>query len=797
MTDDNVISDPFARYVSRVKDARLEQLNAICEGAPDSRSARSDKAILARRETITSSQDEIESASAPSSRAVAEFAARTGQFLKKAAGSEMIERDYLAKTRPGLLGLPKRVGLKAIRYPVKTYTDGLFAQQEAFNSLVASFISENAAQIGSLLETGNELEHEAQLQQEFNRNAIACVSAMSDAIASLWGALQEQNEFNSQITSLLNDVIDGTSELVASVKERTDQRLAVCENRLDSAEDILRQQAEENTKRFEAAEARTTSLFEVLEANLSETRNHLSKRIDSAEARIEAEAGRVGAVESRADISAEQLGLLDERCQKSEARLDSAEDGLTFLGQEQLHVQKRSDEIEGALRAHDERFEEDERHIEDLASQLSSTSQAVQDTHSFFSLQLDAVDARIEHAQIRQHEASEWMAKLEGRLDDSDEWLTNLAKDADSTKDWLTNVGKNLDSTREWLDNVNSEAQKHGEWLSAIETDIKTHSDWLGNLETTTKEHNDWLSTITESKEKLDIWTGNLQRTQDEHASLLSDLTRHQKEIDYQIVFVKRKLDEAQPSDSAARIREKSVIAEGLESGLTEDEYVIFEDRFRGESSGLKARQQRYLEHFEGCKNVIDLGCGRGEFLELLNERGVKCLGIDSNTEMIQMCKSKGLEARQENLVAFLEAADDASFDGVFCSQVVEHFSPGVVLRICKLIARKLSPGAAVVVETIDPRSIYALVNSFLLDPSHVFPVHPGLLEFGFSLTDVELEGIQHLAPVPEDERLEFPNRPDESIADGNGLADKNFRRIDRFLFGFQDYALIGRKAKA
>ncbi len=784
MTDNDVIGDPFARYASRVKDARLEQLNATCGGAPDSRSARSAKTILARRETLTDSQSEIESAKPPSSRAVVEFTDRTDQFLKEAAGSEMINRDYLAKTRSGLLGLPKRMGLRAIRYPVKTYTDGLFAQQEAFNSIAASFISQSAKQTKALLEQGNQLEQKAHLQRDFNHSAIACVGAMADVISSLWGALQEQSEFNSQITSLLNDVIDGTSELAASLKEGTDRRLAVCENRLDSVEEILRQQAEENTKRFDATEARATSLFEALEVNLSETRDHLSERLDSAEARIEAQGGRVGAVEARADTSEEQLGLLDERCQKSEGRLDSAEDGLTSLGQEQLRVQKRSDEIEGALRANDERFEEDERHIEDLASQLGSTSQAIQDTHSFFSLQLDAVDARIEHAQIRQHETSEWVAKLEGRLDASDEWLTNLAKDADSTKDWL--------------DNVNSEAQKHGEWLSSIQTDVKSHADWLGNLETTAKEHNDWLSTITEGKDKLDIWTGNLQKTQDEHASLLSELTQHQKEVDYQIVFVKRKLEEAPSSASATQIRKESVVAGGLDSGLTEDEYVIFEDRFRGESSALKARQQRYLEHFEGCKNVIDLGCGRGEFLELLGEQSINCLGIDSNPEMIRICKSKRLAAKQDDLVAFLEAADDASFDGIFCSQVVEHFSPGMVLRICKLIARKLCPGGAVVVETIEPRSIYALVNSFLLDPSHVFPVHPELLEFGFSLTDVELEGIQHLAPVPEDERLEFPDnsRPDELRADESGLADKNFGRIDRFLFGFQDYALIGRKAK-
>ncbi|MBN2207938.1 MAG: methyltransferase domain-containing protein [Candidatus Coatesbacteria bacterium] len=781
----DVVSDPFARYISRVKDARLERLNTLGAGAPDGRSARSANAIMARKETLTRSQTEIESAKAPSSREIAEFTDRTGQFLREAASSAMIKRDYLAKTRPGLLGLPKRVGLRAIRYPVKTYTDGLFSQQEAFNSISASFISENAERTKLLLETGRELEHKARLQLDFNRNAVGGVSTMAEAISSLWAALQEQNEFNSLLVSVLNDVIDGSSELAASVKEEADRRLSTCEGRLDSAEDALRQQTKDNSERFDALQSHATSLFETLQTSLAETRDHVFGRLDAAETRIESESARTTAIEMRNDATESQLGRLDERCLKSESRLDGAETGLASLDNRYLENQRRSDELEGAVRAADNRFEGNERRLEDLSGQIVSNSQAITDTHSFFSLQLEAVDARVEHSQIRQHETSDWITKLEERLGDSEEWLGNLAKD--------------LDSSREWVKNLDSQSQKHGEWLLGIESDVKSHSDWLENIEASIKEHADWLSTIAESKEQLSIWTGNLQQTQDSHASLLSDLARRQKEIDYQIVFVKRKLEEAGPSASAVQHGEKIIAANRLESGLSEDEYVIFEERFRGDSAILKARQERHLEHFEGCTNVIDIGCGRGEFLELLSQRGINCLGIDSNPEMVRICESRGLEVKEDDLVAFLEAADDGSFDGVFCSQVVEHFSPATVLRICKLIAQKLSPGGAVVVETIDPRSIYALVNSFLLDPSHVSPIHPELLKFGFSLTDVELEGIERLAPVPEGERLDFPDDSPAAEQAGGGTerTDKNFRAIDRFLFGFQDYALVGRKPKA
>jgi len=673
-----------------LKDARLERLNAVFAEDADSRSTGPAKALQSVKETLKGTQDEIQRASASSRREDVEFGDRMEDLLAQASGRKSIKRDYLAETRPGVMGLPKRLGLRAIRYAVKTYTDGLFGQQEAFNALSTSIIAENAGQIRSLLSRGNELEQKARLQQDFNRDVIACVSAMSDAVSSLSDAFKQQREFSSLIVSLLNDVIDGSSELATALNEKTDQRLGVCEKRLDGAENVLRQHAEENGHRL--------------------------------------------------------------------------------------------DDLESAVRAVDERFEEDERRIEQLVGEIASTSKSVQDTHSFFSLQLEAIDSRIEHSEIRANEASEWMSNLEERATKSEEWLSN--------------VDKEIDSSKQWLENLASDVKGHGEWLADVGSRVNSHADWLANIQATTKEHNDWLSSLAEGRQQLEVWTGNLQQTQEQHASQLVELAQHEKEIDHQVFFVKRKLEESRPTPTLVPSQERPDAARA-EPGLTEDEYVIFEERFRGESAALKARQEHYLKHFEGCKGVLDLGCGRGEFLELLKERGVEAIGVDSNPEMVRVCNSKGLDARHADLVGFLEAADDGSLDGIFCAQVVEHFRAGQVLRLCKLMAQKLAPGGVVVIETIDPRSIYALVNNFLLDPSHLFPIHPRLLEFGFSLTDVDLQEVQRLAPVAPGERLAVSavGPTADSDAAFEGVVEKNFRRLDDFLFGYQDYAVVGRKA--
>ena len=734
MIDGNVTDDPFARYVSRLKDARLERLNAAF-GQEESRSTGLEKGLQSAEERLKGARDKVERASASPRREDVEFADRTDELLAQASVEKSISRDYLAGTRPGVIGLPKRLGLRAIRYAVKTYTDGLFAQQEAFNAHTTSLIAGNARQIKSLLSRGNELEQKVRLQQDFNRDVISCVRAMSDAVCSLSDAVREQREFGSLIVSLLNDVIDGSSELATTLNERADQRLVACEKRLDEAEDVLRQHAEEHGSRLDAAES--------------------------------------------------------------------------SLGQ----VFSRSDKLEASVRAIDKRFEEDERRIEQLVDDIASTSKSVQDTHSFFSLQLEAVDSRIEHSEIRAEEASKWMSNLDARATKSEErlarseeglarceeWLGNVDKEVASSKQWLSNVDKEIASSKQWLENLASDVKGHGEWLSDIGSQVNSHADWLANVQGTVKEHNDWLATLDKGRQQLEVWTGNLQKSQEQHASQLAELAQHAKEIDHQVFFVKRKLEASSAGPTLVPLQERpdDVGQVAAEPGLSEDEYLIFEERFRGESDALKMRQEHYLEHFKGCKSVLDLGCGRGEFLELLKEQGIKAIGVDSNPEMVRVCNSKGLEARHADLVEFLEAAGDGSFDGIFCAQVMEHFKAGQVLRLCKLMAQKLAPGGVVVIETIDPRSIYALVNNFLLDPSHLCPIHPRLLEFGFSLTDVDVLQVERLAPVAPEERLDVSavSSTVGSNAAFQGLVERNFGKLDDFLFGYQDYAVVGRKA--
>ena len=139
----------------------------------------------------------------------------------------------------------------------------------------------------------------------------------------------------------------------------------------------------------------------------------------------------------------------------------------------------------------------------------------------------------------------------------------------------------------------------------------------------------------------------------------------------------------------------------------TELDYFWFEERFRGKEADIKERQRIYVDYFRGRQNVLDLGCGRGEFLELMRESGTSARGVEINTDMVLLCREKGLEVAQEDLFSYLESIPEESLDGMFCAQVIEHLTTAQQVRLISFARRKLAPGSPLVIETINPECLF------------------------------------------------------------------------------------------
>jgi O-antigen chain-terminating methyltransferase len=207
-------------------------------------------------------------------------------------------------------------------------------------------------------------------------------------------------------------------------------------------------------------------------------------------------------------------------------------------------------------------------------------------------------------------------------------------------------------------------------------------------------------------------------------------------------------------------------------------DYARFAEAYRGTEERVKAAQQVYVADFKNCGNVLDIGCGRGEFLELMREAGVPARGIDSSAESVALCREKGLEAETADLFDYLRGLDEGELDGIFCAQVVEHLPPERLPEMIRLAAGCLARNGVMVIETPNPECLAIFATYFYLDPTHARPVPEKLLTFYLSEFGIGDLQVRHLEPA-------IDSMP--SLAE---LPDA-FRQA---FFGGLDYAIIGRK---
>jgi O-antigen chain-terminating methyltransferase len=226
-------------------------------------------------------------------------------------------------------------------------------------------------------------------------------------------------------------------------------------------------------------------------------------------------------------------------------------------------------------------------------------------------------------------------------------------------------------------------------------------------------------------------------------------------------------------------------------------DYFLFEMQFRGSVEEIARRHERYLKYFTPTDLVLDLGCGRGEFLSLLERNGIKARGVDANADMVDYCRQKRLAVEHGDILEYLKKLEDNSVGGIFLGQVVEHLPPVVLLRLIRLAHQKLKPDGSFVVETINPTCLYALITHYLMDPSHVRPVHPELLTFLLRTEGFRVDPPLFLEPMPDNARLKrLPGEDTLTSVERTWLEtlNHNVDLVNDILYGNQDYAMVARK---
>ena len=207
-----------------------------------------------------------------------------------------------------------------------------------------------------------------------------------------------------------------------------------------------------------------------------------------------------------------------------------------------------------------------------------------------------------------------------------------------------------------------------------------------------------------------------------------------------------------------------------------------FEAAFRGTREQMLARYEDLANRLVGCGPVLDIGCGRGELLELLALRDVEAWGVDTDAALVETASAGGLDVRHGDGLAALREAGSGALGGLSLIQVIEHLTSQQAVDLVALAADRVRPGGRVVIETVNPQSLYVYAHAFYLDPTHVRPVHPAWLMFLFQQAGFAEVEVDWRSPPPAEDVLE---------AVGDPSHDANAERLNRLLFGAQDYAVI------
>jgi SAM-dependent methyltransferase len=217
--------------------------------------------------------------------------------------------------------------------------------------------------------------------------------------------------------------------------------------------------------------------------------------------------------------------------------------------------------------------------------------------------------------------------------------------------------------------------------------------------------------------------------------------------------------------------------------------YVEFEDAYRGTREDIKQRAREYMltpvrEAGAGSpqRPILDLGCGRGEWLEVLGDEGLQARGVDLNRAFVHECRERKLQVQEADALSYLRGLPDASLGALTAIHLLEHLPFAVLMGILDEATRVLMPGGLLLFETPNPTNLTVGARDFYLDPTHRNPLHPETMRFL-----AERQGLVRVSVLPL-----HPSPPELRLPDDGTLV---VQRLNELLYGPRDFAILGYRA--
>jgi len=319
-----------------------------------------------------------------------------------------------------------------------------------------------------------------------------------------------------------------------------------------------------------------------------------------------------------------------------------------------------------------------------------------------------------------------------------------------------------------------------------LNEDLRQHLETLQTQAAATHAH---VQTLQGQTDRLGVHVVNLQGIVDQRigddAGETLDTSFIKGELSEQRALLQRALA-GEPT--AARPEPASEVADSKNERVLDSFYLLFENRFRGSSTEVKKRLRFYLPFLTSAeagttrRPVLDLGCGRGEWLELLKENKLEGRGVDRNAGMIARCKERSLHAIQGDATEYMRSLPANSQGGVTGFHIIEHLPFAILMEFLGEARRVLQPGGIAIFESPNCKNLVVGATNFNIDPTHRNPVFPETAELMLQSHGFERVRIEYLSPVID---MNFD------------AGTKELEILKKMLCGPQDFAVIAYKPKA
>ncbi|BAY40818.1 putative methyltransferase [Nostoc sp. NIES-2111] len=396
----------------------------------------------------------------------------------------------------------------------------------------------------------------------------------------------------------------------------------------------------------------------------------------------------------------------------------------------------------------------------------------------------------IEEINTLKTRIDEYIGTIDRRIHGLDERLNTVDNCVQGLDERLSTVDSCFQAMDERLSTVDSRFQAINEHLSIVDTHFQEIVQCLSAMEIrfqgiddNLKKSSDYVNNlITEIEQKLNALKTHIQAIDERYINndtyLKSDLIQQKRLITLFLEEARKRLPEPFNKEQLQTFVEE-------DKGLLDAFYVAFEDKFRGSREDIFNRLKIYLPIIAEAKvgtpesPILDIGCGRGEWLELLRESGYIAQGIDINKVMVEQCQSRGLKVITSEAISFLRSLPNNSLGAITGFHIIEHLPFAKLINLLDECLRVLKPSGLIIFETPNPDNVLVGSNTFYLDPTHHHPLPSSMIQFLAESRGLCRVRTMKLHPYPEQFNLS-----------GSDVAE----RFNELFYGAQDYAVIGYK---